>query len=115
MEIFEAQIKQDGGGRLTVADIPFDAKDVFHQQKGTLFVYGTINHIAYRCKLLSRGKGRFVVVVDKALQKAAGYNGEAMTAQITMDCNAAVSVQTNGHLLPIVFENLLLELSVKIS
>ena len=86
MEIFEAQIKQDEGGRLTVADIPFDAKDVFHQQKGTLFVYGTINHIAYRCKLLSRGKGRFVVVV-----------------------------QTNGHLLPIVFENLLLELSVKIS
>ena len=84
MEIFEAQIKQDEGGRLTVADIPFDAKDVFHQQKGTLFVYGTINHIAYRCKLLSRGKGRFVVVVDKALQKAAGYNGEAMTAQIIM-------------------------------
>ena len=30
MEIFEAQIKQDEGGRLTVADIPFDAKGPYH-------------------------------------------------------------------------------------
>ena len=54
MEQFDALIKKDGSGRLTVAEIPFNAKEVFHKTKGTIYVNGTVNDIAYRSKLLSR-------------------------------------------------------------
>lgn len=52
MEQFDALIKKDGSGRLTVAEISFNAKEVFHKTKGTIYVNGTVNDIAYRSNKL---------------------------------------------------------------
>lgn len=84
MERFNALIKKDGSGRLTIIEIPFNAKEVFHKSRGAIYVSGTINGIEYRSKLLSRGSGKFVMVLDKAMQKSIGFDGQEMTANITM-------------------------------
>ena len=84
MEQFDALIKKDDSGRLTIVEVPFDARTVFNKPKGTIYVSGTINNIAYRSKLLSRGGGKFIIVLDKAMQKSIGFDGQAMTANITM-------------------------------
>lgn len=84
MEQFEALIQKDDAGRLTFFEIPFHARERFCQPKGTIYVSGTINGAKYRGKLLSRGGGKFLMVIDKALQKSIGFDGQAMTAQITM-------------------------------
>lgn len=84
MEQFEALIQKDDSGRLTIVHIPFDARTAFCKPKGTIHVCGAINGIEYRGKLLSRGNGRFVMVLDKAMQKSIGFDGQAMTAAITM-------------------------------
>lgn len=44
MQVFETTIKKDESGRLTVIELPFNAKEVFHKSKGTIFVSGTINN-----------------------------------------------------------------------
>lgn len=85
MEIFEAEISRDESGRLTFMELPFRAREVFSRPKGTILVKGTINGVGYRGKLLARGGGRFVMVLDKAVQKAVGFKGEAMTVHVTMD------------------------------
>ncbi|GAA0790926.1 nitroreductase family protein [Faecalicatena orotica] len=92
MEQFDALIKKDGSGRLTIVEIPFNAKEVFHKPKGTVYVSGTINGIEYRSKLLSRGNGKFVMVLDKAMQKSIGFHGQEMTANITMSSEDLESV-----------------------
>lgn len=84
MEQFDALIKKDDSGRLTIVEVPFDARTVFNKPKGTIYVSGTINNIAYRSKLLSRGGGKFIMVLDKAMQKSVGFDGQAMTVNITM-------------------------------
>lgn len=84
IKIFDTVISKDASGRLTVIELPFNAKEVFSQPKGTIYVNGTINGVEYRGKLLSRGKGRFLFVLDKTLQKSIGYNGNTMTAHVTM-------------------------------
>lgn len=84
MEQFEAVIKKDDSGRLIIIELPFNAKEVFRKPKGTIFVSGTINDIEYRSRLLSRGNGRYLMVLNKAMQKSIGYHGEFMTARITM-------------------------------
>ena len=68
IERFDAQIKKDDSGRLTIVEIPFNAKEVFHKSRGTIYVSGTMNGIEYRSKLLSRGSGKFVMVLDKAYE-----------------------------------------------
>lgn len=85
MEVFDAEMKKDGGGRFTVIELPFLPREAFGRPKGTLYVSGTINHIEYRCRLLARGSGRFAMTVDKALQKALGYDGGIMKVHVTMD------------------------------
>ena len=45
MEQFDAQIKKDGSDRLTIMEIPFDAKAVFRKPKGTIYVSGTTQKI----------------------------------------------------------------------
>ena len=57
---------------------------------------GTINHIEYRCKLLARGNGRFAMTVDKALQKALGYDGGTMKVHVTMAVEEA-GKETGGE------------------
>lgn len=84
MEQFDALIKKDDSGRLTIVEVPFDARTVFNKPKGTIYVSGTINDNAYRSKLLSRGGGKFIMILDKAMQKSVGFDGQAMTANITM-------------------------------
>lgn len=84
MERFVAQIKKDDAGRLTIVEIPFNAREVFCKSKGTIYVSGTINGIEYRGKLLSRGNGKSIMVLDKAMQKSIGFHGQIMTANITM-------------------------------
>ena len=84
MEQFDALIKKDDSGRLTIVEVPFDARTVFNKPKGTIYVSGTINNIAYQIKLLSRGGGKFIIVMDKAMQKSVGFDGQAMTANITI-------------------------------
>lgn len=86
MEIFDAPIQKDDAGRLTILEIPFNARERFHKPKGTVYVSGTINGARYRGKLLSRGSGKFIMVLDKAMQKSIGFAGQAMTAHITMSC-----------------------------
>lgn len=84
METFDVSIQKDNTGRMTFFEIPFDAREKFCKPKGTLYVSGTINGIAFRSKLLSRGGGIFIMVIDKRLQKSIGFNGQAMDAHITM-------------------------------
>lgn len=73
-------------GRLTVIEIPFNAKNTFNKAKGTIFVYGTINDIPYRGKLLSKGNNEQIMVIDKKLQNQLGYNGNNMPVNVTMEC-----------------------------
>lgn len=84
MEIFDALIKKDDSGRLAILEIPFNAKERFHKTKGSVYVAGTINGVAYRSKLLSRGSGIYIMVLDKSTQKSIGFDGQVMHAHITM-------------------------------
>ena len=84
MERFDAVIQKDASGRLTILEIPFNAKEVFSKPRGTIYVKGTINGIEYRSRLISRGNGKFVMVLNKSVQRSIGFNGQAMTADITM-------------------------------
>ena len=84
MQLFDSEISKDESGRLTVITLPFPAREVFAKPKGTIYVNGTINGIEYRGKLLARGGGRFVMVLDKALQKAIGFDGTPMAAHVAM-------------------------------
>lgn len=85
MEIFDALIQNDNADRLTFFEIPFDARKRFCKPKGTIYVSGMINDVQYRGKLLSRGSGKFILVIDKTLQKSIGFNGQAMNVHIIMD------------------------------
>lgn len=84
MEKFDAPIQKDTAGRLTFIEIPFDARERFCKPKGTIYVRGTINNIQYRSKLLSRGGGKFILVVNTSLQKAIGFDGQERSVPITM-------------------------------
>ena len=63
MEAFEAEIKKEETGRLTYVKVPFDARACFSIPKGTIYVAGRINEVEYRGKLLSRGKGEYILVL----------------------------------------------------
>lgn len=40
METFNAKILKDESGRLTYIELPFNTKEVFDKQKGTIYVVG---------------------------------------------------------------------------
>jgi len=84
MELFESPIYKDDIGRRTFLEIPFDARERFCKPKGTIYVSGTINGTPYRGKLLSRGGGKFLMGLDKPLQKSLGFDGQTMNAHATM-------------------------------
>ena len=85
MQMFEAEIIKEENGRLVFIELPFAAKDVFSIQKGTIYVKGTINDVVYRNKLLSRGNGNYILVLNKELQKRVGFVGDRMAVSVTMD------------------------------
>jgi len=84
MKTFDTEILKDESGRLTYIELPFNAKEVFNKQKGTIFVMGAINDLPYRSKLLSRGGGKQIMAIDKLMQKELGFKGEKMFVHITM-------------------------------
>lgn len=85
MQIFEAEIIKEENGRIAFIALPFAAKEVFSIQKGTIHVKGTINDVEYRNKLLSRGDGNYILVLNKELQKQVGFAGGRMPVSVTMD------------------------------
>lgn len=85
MQNFYTDVIKEDSGKLTYLTLPFQAKEVFHKNKGTMYVSGTINNIEYRSKLLSRGNGVFIMVLDKAMQKAIGFQGEKLSVHVTME------------------------------
>lgn len=79
---YEVEVIKDG--RYVYIAIPFNAKEIFNKPKGTIYVKGTINNISYRSKLLSKGNGVQIMIVDKKLQKLLGYCGKDMKVQLTI-------------------------------
>lgn len=76
--------KPDIKGSLTLVELPFNPAQTFNVSKGTIRVYGTINGIEYRNKLISRGNGLYVMTVDKTLQKRLGFIGDDLEIEVTM-------------------------------
>jgi hypothetical protein len=64
--------------------LPFNAKEVFNRPKGSIYVKGTINDIPYRSKLISRGNGVQIILIDKKMQKLLGFCGTSMVVHITI-------------------------------
>ena len=88
MQTFPAEILKDTAGRLTYLPLPFSAREIFHQPKGTIYVQGTINGIPYRSRLLSRGSGCYIMLIDKVLQKSLGFCGLPLPVSVTMSLDA---------------------------
>ena len=88
MQTFHAEILKDTAGRLTYLPLPFSAREIFHQPKGTIYVQGTINGIPYRSRLLSRGSGCYIMLIDKVLQKSLGFCGLPLPVSVTMSLDA---------------------------
>lgn len=84
MAIFDALVQKDAAGKLTSIEIPFNVRERFCKPKGTIHVNGMMNDVQYRGKLLSRGGGKFIMVVDKTLQNSIGFNGTLMNVHILM-------------------------------
>lgn len=79
---YEVEMIKDG--RSVYIAIPFNAKEIFNKPKGSIYVKGTINYISYRNKLISKGNGIQIILIDKKLQKLLGYCGTNMKVQLTI-------------------------------
>ncbi len=95
MITFHTDVRKEGTGRLTVIELTFNPKEVFGISKGSIHVDGTINGVAYRSKLLSRGNGKYLLIVDKALQKSIGFTGQPMAVEVTMSLDE-LTLNTNS-------------------
>lgn len=86
MQTFTTVVKKpDTNGRLTIIELPFNAAEVFDCKKGTIRVRGTINGTEYRNKLIPKGKGFYVMSIDKELQKSIGFSGDDLETEVTME------------------------------
>lgn len=65
-------------GRNAVITIPFNAKEIYNKPKGTIYVCGTLNEINYRCKLVSKGNDTQIMIIDKKMKTALGFNGDIL-------------------------------------
>ncbi len=81
--------KPDNKGALTLIELPFNPAKTFNVSKGTIKVYGTINGKEYRNKLISRGKGLYVMNINKMLQKKVGFVGDDLEIKVTMNLDEA--------------------------
>lgn len=84
MQKFKTFLEKPKKG-LTIIELPFNAAEIFNMKKGTIRVHGSINGIDYRNKLISRGNGKYVMSVDKKLQKKIGFSGDKMEIQVIME------------------------------
>ncbi len=55
--------------RIAYIQIPFNAKEVFMRPKGTIYVRGTLDNVSYRLKLVSKGNGTQIMIVNKKSTK----------------------------------------------
>lgn len=85
MKKFKTELIKEEAGRLTYITIPFNAKDIFNQTKGTIYVKGSVNDIPYRAKLLSRGNNEQIMVIDKEMQKSLGFKGNKILVNVIME------------------------------
>ena len=77
---FEAIVRQSD--RLTFIDIPFNPSEVF-KKKGKIEVVGELNGNSFRKSLLSRGNGKYIITLDRAMLKRLGINaGDAVSITI---------------------------------
>ncbi len=83
MQKFKTYLEKPLKG-ITVIELPFNAAEIFNIKKGTIRVYGKINGIDYRNKLISRGNGKYVMSVDKKMQKRIGFCGDKIEIEISM-------------------------------
>lgn len=90
MPEFNSSVFKDKNGRLTYADIPFDAKDTFNSVNGSIYVSGTVNGFPFKSKLISRGGKKHIMIVEKELQKAIGFRGNTMQANFSMEADETV-------------------------
>lgn len=79
---YEVELIKDG--RIVYIKVPFNAKETFNKPKGTIYVKGTINCISYRSRLISKGNGVQIIIIDKKLQKLLGYCDTNMIVQLTI-------------------------------
>jgi nitroreductase len=64
-------IKPDRNGGTTYINVPFNAAIIFGS-KGRVRVEGIINGAPYRCSLIPKGKGAYILPVDRELLKRIG-------------------------------------------
>lgn len=88
------EVKMNKYGRNVYITIPFNAKEIFNKPKGTIYVKGTINDISYRNKLISKGNGVQILIIDKNLQKLLGFSGTDMKVQLTIEEDNNISDMT---------------------
>ena len=90
VEVFTTTLKKpEGKGALTLITIPFNAAEVFNLKKGNIKVKGTINGIAFRTKLIPKGKGNYVMAVDKKLQTKLDFSGSDMDIEVQIEVDEA--------------------------
>lgn len=86
MQVFRTTLKKpDEKGGLTIIELPFNAAEIFNITKRTIKVCGTINGQEYRNKLISRGKGKYVMAIDKTLQAQIGFREKDMEIEVSMN------------------------------
>lgn len=106
-------------GRFTFIKIPFNAKTEFNKPKGTIYVKGTLNGIAYRSKLVSKGNDMQIMMVGKILQKALKFNGKILSDVVmeiqTDDGNQEmrVDVPVSSDIGKVILENIYNRTSIR--
>jgi uncharacterized protein YdeI (YjbR/CyaY-like superfamily) len=83
---FEGTLRPDGTGlRWTIIIVPFDPTKVWPKRQ-RLRVRGTINGFAFRTSLFKARDGRYILLVNKRMQKGAGVrNGHVAEVVLEPD------------------------------
>lgn len=81
-EIFNESEKSGG---ISYIKIPFNCWEVY-QKKGRIKVRGKINNYSFRSTLIPKGKGIYILPVNKALRNSTGIsNGDSVFVEVELD------------------------------
>lgn len=83
MKEYNLEIRRDG--RIAYILLPFNAKEIYNKPQGTIYIKGTIENLSYRLKLISKGNGKQIMMINKSLQKKIGFDGEKMDVKVTIE------------------------------